>query len=87
MRSLREIKKITSVDGLIVGEWYIVYRTGDDMRRLLFKYDEYIDVTVYGKSCYAYWRNGYGDVAFEFDSSRYCVRASLREVREYFPDE
>lgn len=89
MRSLRGViigKKITSVEGFIKGNWYILYSGGE--RRLLFRFKGYICDEVYDSLCYSFVTNSYdnsGDLTFSYDGSeKYCVMAKGCEVREYF---
>ena len=90
MRSLRGIKrKITSVNGLVIGRWYILYNLDlDKNKRLLFKYKRCSGNTVFDSGCYAYWSKRYDNSngrTFNFSCNMYCVKASDEEVNKYFP--
>lgn len=89
MRSIKDIReRITSVDELVVGNWYILY-DGDDEKRLLFKFRTCSgNGYVYDSFCYIYFRDRYvngNGITFVFDGEyKYCVMAGVDEVRKYF---
>lgn len=88
MRSIGEIKrKITSINGLVIGRWYILYNL-DKNKRLLFKYKRCSGNTVFDSGCYVYWSERYDNCngkTFNFSCNMYCVKASDEEVNKYFP--
>lgn len=90
MRSIKDIReKITSVEGLVIGRWYILYGSNDNDRRILFKYRHHDGDNVYDCKCYIYCGNRYyyndNSITFRFDNSEYyCREAKDSEVLEYF---
>lgn len=90
MRSIGEIKrKITSINGLVIGKWYILYNLDhlDKNKRLLFKYKRCSGNTVFDSGCWAYWSERYDNCngqTFNFSCNMYCVKASNEEVNKYF---
>lgn len=89
MRSIKNIReKITSVEGLVVGRWYVLYNRIDD-KRLLFKFKENIGSNVYDSLCYIYWCSMYDNdngMTFKFEDGKFCLRATKGEVKEYFKE-
>jgi hypothetical protein len=94
MRSIKDIniKKITSVEKLEVGNWYILYRDiGEEPeKRLLFKYKNSVSNYVYDSGCFIYsseiYENDSNCCTFIFSRNKFCVKASNSEVMEYFPN-
>jgi hypothetical protein len=95
MKSLRGIKrKITSINGLVIGRWYILYNLYnldnlDNDKRLLFKYKECSGNDVFDSGCYVYCSeryDNYNGQTFNFSCNVYCVKASDEEVNKYFPE-
>jgi len=94
MRSIKDIniKKITSVEKLKVGNWYILYYdTGEEPeKRLLFKYKNSVSIYVYDSGCFIYsseiYENDSNYCTFIFSRNKFCVKASNSEVMEHLPN-
>jgi hypothetical protein len=94
MRSIKDIniKKITSVEKLKVGNWYILYYdTGEEPeKRLLFKYKNSVSIYVYDSGCFIYsseiYENDSNCSTFIFSRNKFCVKASNSEVMKHFPN-
>ena len=81
MRSLKTILRISNINELKEGDYYIVYEKNE--KKLLFKFKSFKDYLVYDSLCWCYNENTFNNsdrATFLFDGSVVVKKAKLNDL-------